>query len=154
MKALGMVETKGLSCALESLDAMLKTAEVGYVGQKRVGSGFVTVLVDGDVAAVKAAKRSGTTEPTRVLTRTREEIRERFRASPPYGRRRGTNYSASCQPPRASATPADSHPYGRAADDCDGEMCNGFTRVVTPVEVPSMVRWTGVEARIHALKTL
>ena len=65
MKALGMVETKGLSCALESLDAMLKTAEVGYVGQKRVGSGFVTILVDGDVAAVKAAKRSGTTEPTR-----------------------------------------------------------------------------------------
>ena len=69
MKALGMIETKGLSCALESLDGMLKTAEVGYVGQKRVGSGFVTILVDGDVAAVKAAVREKETVPKKKANR-------------------------------------------------------------------------------------
>ena len=84
MKALGMVETKGLSCALESLDPMLKTAEVGYVGQKRVGSGFVTILVDGDVAAVKAAvdagaeaaKRVGELRSVHVIPRPADHLRE------------------------------------------------------------------------------
>ena len=66
MKALGMVETRGLSCAVEALDAMLKTAEVGYVGQKRVGSGLVAVLVEGDVAAVKAAVDAGAEAAQRV----------------------------------------------------------------------------------------
>jgi len=59
MKALGIVETKGLVCVIEALDAMLKTADVQYVGQKRVGSGLVSVMVEGDVAAVKAAVDSG-----------------------------------------------------------------------------------------------
>ena len=54
MKALGMVETRGLVCVVEALDAMLKTADVSYAGQKRVGSGLIAVLVEGDVAAVKA----------------------------------------------------------------------------------------------------
>ena len=66
MKALGMVETRGLSCAVEALDAMLKTADVGYVGQKRVGSGMVMVLVDGDVASVKAAVDAGAEAAQRV----------------------------------------------------------------------------------------
>ncbi|MEC9380642.1 MAG: BMC domain-containing protein, partial [Candidatus Latescibacterota bacterium] len=55
MAALGMIETRGLVGAVEALDAMLKTADVSYAGQKRVGSGMVSVLVEGDVAAVKAA---------------------------------------------------------------------------------------------------
>ena len=59
MKALGMVETRGLVCVVEALDAMLKTADVSYAGQKRVGSGMVAVLVEGDVAAVKAAVDAG-----------------------------------------------------------------------------------------------
>ena len=59
MKALGIVETKGLVCAIEALDAMLKTADVTYVGQKRVGSGLVCVLIEGDVASVKAAADAG-----------------------------------------------------------------------------------------------
>ena len=59
MKALGIVETKGLVCVIAALDAMLKTADVRYIGQKRVGSGFVSVMVEGDVAAVKAAVDSG-----------------------------------------------------------------------------------------------
>ena len=59
MQALGIVETRGLVCVVEALDAMLKTAEVHYVGQQRVGSGLVAVLVEGDVAAVKAAVDAG-----------------------------------------------------------------------------------------------
>ena len=59
MQALGILETKGLVCVVEALDAMLKTAEVRYVGQQRAGSGLVAVLVEGDVAAVKAAVDAG-----------------------------------------------------------------------------------------------
>jgi ethanolamine utilization protein EutM len=66
MKALGIVETKGLVCVVEALDAMLKTADVSFVGQKRVGSGFVAVLVEGDVAAVKAAVDAGANAAQRV----------------------------------------------------------------------------------------
>ena len=66
MKALGMLETKGLVCVVEALDAMLKTADVSFAGQKRVGSGFVAVLVEGDVAAVKAAVDTGASAAQRV----------------------------------------------------------------------------------------
>ena len=64
MKALGMVETRGLVCVVEALDAMLKTADVSYAGQKRVGSGLVAVLVEGDVAAVKAAVDAARKRPS------------------------------------------------------------------------------------------
>ena len=59
MSALGMIETRGLAAAVEALDAMLKTADVTFAGQKRVGSGLVSVLVEGDVAAVKSAVDAG-----------------------------------------------------------------------------------------------
>ena len=57
MSALGMIETRGLAAAVEALDAMLKTADVTFAGQKRAGAGLVSVLVEGDVAAVKSAVR-------------------------------------------------------------------------------------------------
>jgi ethanolamine utilization protein EutM len=60
------VETRGLVCVVEGLDAMLKTAEVHYVGQRRAGSGLVAVLVEGDVAAVKAAVDAGASAAGRV----------------------------------------------------------------------------------------
>ena len=66
MAALGMIETRGLVGAVEALDAMLKTADVSYVGQKRVGSGMVSVLVEGDVAAVKAAVDAGAEAAQRI----------------------------------------------------------------------------------------
>ena len=59
MSALGMIETRGLAAAVEALDAMLKTADVTFAGQKRAGSGLVNVMVEGDVAAVKAAVDAG-----------------------------------------------------------------------------------------------
>ena len=66
MSALGMIETRGLTAAVEALDAMLKTADVTFAGQKRVGGGLVSVLVEGDVAAVKSAVDAGAEAAQRV----------------------------------------------------------------------------------------
>ena len=57
--ALGMVETKGLVGAIEAAEAMVKAANVTLVGKEQVGAGLVTVLVRGDVGAVKAATDAG-----------------------------------------------------------------------------------------------
>lgn len=57
--ALGMVETKGLVGSVEAADAMMKAANVTLVGKEQVGGGLVTVLVRGDVGAVKAATDAG-----------------------------------------------------------------------------------------------
>ena len=57
--ALGMVETKGLVSAIEAADAMVKAANVNLVGYEKIGSGLVTVMVRGDVGAVKAAVVAG-----------------------------------------------------------------------------------------------
>jgi len=66
MKALGIIETRGLVCNVEALDTMLKTADVSYAGQKRVGSGLVAVMVEGEVAAVKAAVDAGSQAAQRL----------------------------------------------------------------------------------------
>jgi microcompartment protein CcmL/EutN len=57
--ALGMIETYGYTANIEAADAMLKAAEVTLVGQERIGAGLVTVFVQGDVGAVKAAVEAG-----------------------------------------------------------------------------------------------
>ena len=57
--ALGMVETKGLVSAIEAADDMVKAANVNLVGYEKIGSGLVTVMVRGDVGAVKAAVEAG-----------------------------------------------------------------------------------------------
>ena len=58
-EALGMIETKGLVGAVEAADAMVKAANVKLVGYEKIGSGLVTVMVRGDVGAVKAATDAG-----------------------------------------------------------------------------------------------
>lgn len=57
--ALGMIETKGLVASIEAADAMVKAANVEMVGQEKIGSGLVTVMVRGDVGAVKASVDAG-----------------------------------------------------------------------------------------------
>ena len=59
MEALGMIETKGFIALLEASDAMMKAANVQFMGWEKVGSGYVTAFVTGDVAAVKAATDAG-----------------------------------------------------------------------------------------------
>ncbi|MEN6635121.1 MAG: BMC domain-containing protein [Clostridiaceae bacterium] len=65
-QALGMVETKGLVGAIEAADAMVKAANVTLVGKEKIGSGLVTVMVRGDVGAVKAAVEAGASAAKRV----------------------------------------------------------------------------------------
>ena len=65
-EALGMIETRGLVGAIEAADAMVKAAKVVLVGKEQVGGGFVTVLVRGDVGAVKAATDAGAAAARRV----------------------------------------------------------------------------------------
>ena len=55
MKALGFIETRSLSAAIEASDEMLKAADVALIGTEKIGSGLVNVIIEGDVAAVQAA---------------------------------------------------------------------------------------------------
>ena len=59
LEALGMVETRGLVAAIEAADAMVKAANVELIGTEKIGSGLVSVMVRGDVGAVKAATEDG-----------------------------------------------------------------------------------------------
>ena len=59
MEALGMIETRGLTASIEAADAMTKAANVVLVGTEKIGSGLVSVIVRGDVGAVKAAVEAG-----------------------------------------------------------------------------------------------
>ena len=65
-QALGMVETRGLVAAIEAADAMLKSANVTLVGTEKIGSGLVSVMVRGDVGAVKAAVEAGSANASRL----------------------------------------------------------------------------------------
>jgi len=65
-EALGMIETKGLVAVIEATDTMLKAAKVSYGGMVKVGSGYVTVLVTGDVAACKASVDAGAAAAARI----------------------------------------------------------------------------------------
>ena len=64
--ALGMIETRGLIGSIEAADAMVKAADVTLIGKVHVGGGLVTVMVRGDVAAVKAATDAGAAAAGRV----------------------------------------------------------------------------------------
>ena len=66
LEALGMVETKGLVGSIEAADTMVKAANVLLVGKEYIGAGYVTVMVRGDVGAVKAATDAGAAAARRV----------------------------------------------------------------------------------------
>lgn len=65
-EALGMIETKGLVGAIEAVDAMTKSANVTLIGYEKIGSGLVTVMVRGDVGAVKASVDAGAAAAEKV----------------------------------------------------------------------------------------
>lgn len=66
LEALGMIETKGLVGSIEAADAMVKAANVILIGKEYIGAGYVTVMVRGDVGAVKAATDAGAAAARRV----------------------------------------------------------------------------------------
>ena len=65
-EALGMIETRGLVASIEAADAMTKAAEVTLIGTEKIGSGLVSVMVRGDVGAVKAATEVGAEAASRL----------------------------------------------------------------------------------------
>ena len=65
-EALGMIETRGLVGAIEAADAMVKAANVILIGKEYIGAGYVTVMVRGDVGAVKAATDAGAEAAARI----------------------------------------------------------------------------------------
>ena len=81
-EALGMIETRGLTAAIEAADAMVKAAEVALIGTEKIGSGLVSVMVRGDVGAVKAAVEAGSATAsslgelvaTHVIPRPHEDV--------------------------------------------------------------------------------
>lgn len=81
-EALGMIETRGLTAAIEAADSMVKAAEVVLIGTEKIGSGLVSVLVRGDVGAVKAAVEAGAATAstlgelvaTHVIPRPHEDV--------------------------------------------------------------------------------
>src|SRR5229473_1255850 len=72
-EALGMIETKGLVAMIEAADAMVKAAKVTLVGWEKIGAGYVTAIVRGDVAAVKAATDAGAAVARRIDPRGKAE---------------------------------------------------------------------------------
>ena len=66
LEALGMIETRGLIGSIEAADAMVKAANVNLVGKEQIGGGYVTVMVRGDVGAVKAATDAGAAAAEKV----------------------------------------------------------------------------------------
>ncbi|MFQ5707325.1 MAG: ethanolamine utilization microcompartment protein EutM [bacterium] len=66
LDALGMIETRGLVGAIEAADAMVKAAKVALLGKEKIGGGYVTVMVRGDVGAVKAATDAGAAAAEKV----------------------------------------------------------------------------------------
>ena len=66
LEALGMVETRGLVAAIEAADSMLKAANVVLIGTEKIGSGLVSVMVRGDVGAVKAAVEAGSASASKL----------------------------------------------------------------------------------------
>ncbi len=81
-EALGMIETRGLTAAIEAADSMVKAAEVSLIGTEKIGSGLVSVMVRGDVGAVKAAVEAGAATAstlgelvaTHVIPRPHEDV--------------------------------------------------------------------------------
>jgi ethanolamine utilization protein EutM len=81
-QSLGMVETRGLTAAIEATDAMLKAANVEVVGSEKIGSGLVTVVIQGEVGAVKAAidvgseavERTGELVAAHVIPRPHDDV--------------------------------------------------------------------------------
>ena len=81
MEALGMIETRGLTAAIEAADAMVKSAEVTLIGTEKIGSGLVSVMVRGDVGAVnaveagsQAASKLGELIATHVIPRPHADV--------------------------------------------------------------------------------
>ena len=77
-QSLGMIETRGFAGAVEATDAMVKAADVEFVKQVQIGSGYVTVIVRGDVGSVKAAVEAGELVCSNIIARPHAALLEKM----------------------------------------------------------------------------
>ena len=109
-EALGMIETRGLVAMIEASDAMVKAAKVTLVGWEKIGSGYVTAMVRGDVAAVRAATDAGAAAARRVGELIAVHVIPRPHPEPG---RRAADRQSELQAPASSRRRHDSGPRGR-----------------------------------------
>ena len=164
MNALGMIETKGLVASVEAADAMVKAANVVLSGKVSVGGGLVTVMVRGDVGAVKAATDAGAAAAERVgelisvhvIPRPHTEL-EAILPAPPTGDR-GKNESPKPLAPRPDAQPARQTPDSSAMQDVPCPACekpDTQTLTAEPAsETAAEVRQTPDSGSLPTLETL
>src|ERR1043166_2523883 len=123
-EALGMVETKGLVAMIEAADAMVKAAKVTLVGWEKIGAGYVTAIVRGDVAAVKAATAAGAAAARRVGGRVSVPVIPR-----PHRRdRRRHAEGPAARQQQASDRPADGPPWQGRGQLSSGRRYRGRRR--------------------------
>lgn len=117
MEAIGMVETKGLVASIEAADAMVKAANVTLFTKERVGGGLVTVIVTGDVGAVKAATDAGAAAAERVgdLISVHVIPRPAGDVGAMLGASAGAVAKPASTPPPAKPQPAPSAPAAKAS---------------------------------------
>src|SRR6266852_75844 len=122
-EALGMIETKGLIGAVEAADAMVKTANVVLVGKEYIGAGYVTVMVRGDVGAVKAATDAGAAARRRARVRTRHPPpAQRGRKDSSHGRQRPRDGVSSLSRSQAAYTECDLASMAGRAKQAEAEL--------------------------------
>ena len=164
MKALGMIELYGYLAAVEALDSALKAANVSSLGATKVGGGLVTVMVEGDVGAVKAsmdaaasaAERVGEVISVHVIPRPHTEL-EAILPAPPTGDR-AKNESPKPLAPRPDAQPARQTPDSSAMQDVPCPACekpDTQTLTAEPAsETAAEVRQTPDSGSLPTLETL
>jgi len=170
MNALGMIETKGLVASVDAADAMVKAANVVLSGKVSVGGGLVTVMVRGDVGAVKAATDAGAAAAERVgelisvhvIPRPHTELEAILPApptctAPPTGDR-AKNESPKPLAPRPDAQPARQTPDSSALQDVPCPACekpDTQTLTAEPAsETAAEVRQTPDSGSLPTLETL
>ena len=133
MQALGLIETKGLVAAIESADAMLKAAEVSLLEKTCVGGGLVTVIVCGDVGAVKAATDAGAAAAQRVgellsvhvIPRPHQELNDVVVSTAMLkqtGRPSTASEKTGAEPKAQPAVATETQPAGKDAEEGAGEI--------------------------------
>lgn len=159
MQALGMIETKGLVGAVEAADAMVKAANVCLVAKEHVGGGLVTVMIRGDVGAVKAATDAGAAAAQRVgelisvhvIPRPHQELETMLAPPTPQNRQ---------EPPVETAVEAAPAPAEKIAPDSTEQPKETKTAAVLnpnglkKAAVDSLVSENGLDKAIEALDRL
>lgn len=149
MRALGMIETRGLVASVEAADAMVKAANVSLACKEHVGGGLVTVMVRGEVAAVKAAVDAGAAAAERVgdlvavhvIPRPHEEVETILSPPPAAPAPAVPEKKPEARPPKQEAAAAAQANAGAPDDQTlSGMSVDRLRAVARELELPSMTR--------------